>query len=132
MTRTSLVTGGSGFIGSNLVHALLARGDRVRVFDDLSTGRGVNLDDVGADVELMHGDVRDADAVARAIDGAAVVFHQAAIPSVARSVADPVSSNDVNVGGTLNVLSRRAMPRWRVSSRILCGRIRERRHAAPA
>ena len=104
MTQTSVVTGGAGFIGSNLVHALLARGDRVRVFDDLSTGRGVNLDDVGADVELSHGDVRDADAVARAVEGAAVVFHQAAIPSVARSVVDPVSSNDVNVGGTLNVL----------------------------
>ena len=104
VTQTSVVTGGAGFIGSNLVHALLLRGDRVRVFDDLSTGRGVNLDDVGSDVELMHGDVRDTDAVARAVEGAAVVFHQAAIPSVARSVVDPMSSNDVNVGGTLNVL----------------------------
>jgi UDP-glucose 4-epimerase len=104
VSQTSVVTGGAGFIGSNLVHALLARGDRVRVFDDLSTGRGVNLDDVGADVELVHGDIRDADAVTLAVEGAAVVFHQAAIPSVARSVADPVSSNEVNVGGTLNVL----------------------------
>ena len=104
MVRTSLVTGGAGFIGSNVVHALLARGDRVRVFDDLSTGRAVNLDDVRDDVELIDGDVRDADAVARAIGGASVVFHQAAIPSVARSVADPVSSNDVNVTGTLHVL----------------------------
>ena len=104
MAQTSVVTGGAGFIGSNLVHALLARGDRVRVLDDLSTGRPVNLDDVRRDVELMDGDVRDPDAVARAIEGAAVVFHQAAIPSVARSVADPVASNDVNVTGTLNVL----------------------------
>jgi UDP-glucose 4-epimerase len=104
MAQTSVVTGGAGFIGSNLVHALLARGDRVRVFDDLSTGRPVNLDDVSRDVELTDGDVRDADAVARAIAGASVVFHQAAIPSVARSVSDPVASNDVNVTGTLNVL----------------------------
>ncbi|MGZ5307085.1 MAG: SDR family oxidoreductase [Actinomycetota bacterium] len=104
MTRLAVVTGGAGFIGSNLVHALLAGGDRVRVFDDLSTGRPVNLDDVKRDVELTEGDVRDADAVARAIEGAAVVFHQAAIPSVARSVTDPVASNGVNVTGTLNVL----------------------------
>jgi len=100
----ALVTGGAGFIGSNLVHALLDRGDRVRAFDDLSTGRPVNLDDVLDDIELIGGDVRDAEAVASAIDGADVVFHQAAIPSVARSVADPVSSNAVNVTGTLNVL----------------------------
>jgi len=104
MARFAVVTGGAGFIGSNLVHALLDRGDRVKAFDDLSTGRPVNLDDVRDDVELVHGDVRDADAVAAAIHGADVVFHQAAIPSVARSVADPVSSHAVNVGGTLNVL----------------------------
>ena len=104
MARTSVVTGGAGFIGSNVVHALLARGDRVRVFDDLSTGRAVNLEDVRHDVELIDGDVRDAGAVARAIEGVSVVFHQAAIPSVARSVVDPVSSNEVNVTGTLHVL----------------------------
>ena len=104
MTRLAVVTGGAGFIGSNLVHALLARGDRVRVFDDLSTGRPVNLEDVRADVELVDGDVRDAEGVAHVVQGAAVVFHQAAIPSVARSVADPIASNDVNVTGTLNVL----------------------------
>lgn len=104
MSRLAVVTGGAGFIGSNLVHALRERGDRVRALDDLSTGRTMNLDDVRDDVELMRGDVRDADAVARAMQGADVVFHQAAIPSVARSVADPVSSNDVNVTGTLNVL----------------------------
>ena len=104
MAQTSVVTGGAGFIGSNLVHALLARGDRVRVLDDLSTGRPVNLDDVRGDIELTDGDVRDAAAVARAIAGSSIVFHQAAIPSVARSVADPVASNAVNVTGTLNVL----------------------------
>jgi UDP-glucose 4-epimerase len=104
VTQLAVVTGGAGFIGSNLVHALLARGDRVRVLDDLSTGRPVNLDDVRRDVELRDGDVRDARAVAGALEGAAAVFHQAAIPSVARSVDDPVASNDVNVTGTLNVL----------------------------
>jgi UDP-glucose 4-epimerase len=104
VTRLAVVTGGADFIGSNLVHALLARGDRVRVFDDLSTGRPVNLDDVRADVELVDGEGRDAYGVAHAVQGAAVVFHQAAIPSVARSVADPVASNDVNVTGTLNAL----------------------------
>ena len=104
MARLAVVTGGAGFIGSNLVHALRDRGDRVRAFDDLSTGRPVNLDDLRDDIELVHGDVRDADAVAAAVLGADVVFHQAAIPSVARSVADPVASHDVNVTGTLNVL----------------------------
>jgi UDP-glucose 4-epimerase len=99
-----LVTGGAGFIGSNLTHALLRRGMRVRVFDDLSTGRPVNLEGLGDDVELVQGDVRDAEALPAATLGCTVVFHEAAIPSVARSVADPVATNDVNVDGTLNVL----------------------------
>ena len=109
-----LVTGGAGFIGSNLAHTLLERGDRVRVLDDLSTGRSVNLADIAADIELVDGDVRDLDQVMRAVDGAAVVFHQAAIPSVARSVADPISSHQVNVTGTVNVLvaSRDAGVSW--------------------
>jgi UDP-glucose 4-epimerase len=99
-----LVTGGAGFIGSNLVHALLRQGMRVRVFDDLSTGRLVNLEDLLGDLEVVEGDVRDAEAVLAATQGCAVVFHQAAIPSVARSVADPVATNEANVTGTLNVL----------------------------
>lgn len=97
-----LVTGGAGFVGSNLVRALLDRGHAVRVFDDLSTGRRENL--AGLEVELVDGDVRDTPALTRAVRGVAVVFHQAAIPSVARSVADPRSSHDVNATGTLNVL----------------------------
>ena len=104
MTQIGVVTGGAGFIGSNLVHALLQAGHRVRVLDDLSTGRPVNLDDIAGDIELIHGDIRDRDAVARAVTGAQLVFHEAAIPSVARSVADPITSNEVNVTGTLNVL----------------------------
>lgn len=104
MTELAVVTGGAGFIGSNLVHTLLERGDRVRVLDDLSTGRRINLQDVTADVEMIVGDVRDPQTLARVVDGAAVVFHEAAMASVAQSVADPVASADVNVTGTLNVL----------------------------
>jgi UDP-glucose 4-epimerase len=99
-----LVTGGAGFIGANLVHALLRQGMRVRVFDDLSTGRLVNLEDLVGDLEFVEGDVRDLEAVRAVTQGCAVVFHLAAIPSVARSVADPASTNEVNVTGTLHVL----------------------------
>jgi len=81
MAQTSVVTGGAGFIGSNLVRALLDSGHRVRILDDLSTGRLLNLDDVADHIELIHGDVRDPDAVARAVVGAQLVFHQAAISS---------------------------------------------------
>jgi nucleoside-diphosphate-sugar epimerase len=99
-----LITGGAGFIGSNLAEALLARGMRVRVFDDFSTGRRVNLEDLQGDLDVVEGDLRDAAAVREAVRGCSVVFHEGAIPSVARSVADPAASNQVNVTGTLNVL----------------------------
>jgi nucleoside-diphosphate-sugar epimerase len=99
-----LVTGGAGFIGANLTRALVRGGMRVRVFDDLSTGRLGNLEDLADDLEVVRGDVRDAEAVLAAAQGCEVVFHEAAIPSVARSVADPGATNDVNVNGTLNVL----------------------------
>jgi UDP-glucose 4-epimerase len=99
-----LVTGGAGFIGCNLTRALVRGGMRVRVFDDLSTGRQVNLEDLADDLELVQGDVRDAEAVLAATRDCEVVFHEAAIASVARSVADPVATNDVNVDGTLSVL----------------------------
>ncbi|MDP9295944.1 MAG: SDR family oxidoreductase [Actinomycetota bacterium] len=99
-----LVTGGAGFIGSNLAIALLETGNPVRVFDDLSTGRRSNLDAVSGDVELVEGDVRDPSALAIAMRGVATVFHEAAIPSVFRSVGDPVSSHEANATGTLNVL----------------------------
>ncbi len=97
-----LVTGGAGFIGSNLVRALVARGDEVRVLDDLSTGRASNLD--GVDCEFVRGDLRDAGTVDAAVAGCDRVFHLGALPSVPRSIADPVRSNEVNVLGTLNVL----------------------------
>jgi nucleoside-diphosphate-sugar epimerase len=99
-----LVTGGAGFIGSNLVRSLAADGHAVRVLDDLSTGRRENLDGVAGRVEVVVGDVRDRPLVREAVGGVEVVYHLAALPSVARSVADPRASHEVNVDGTLNVL----------------------------
>ncbi len=104
MTPRALVTGGAGFIGSHLVHRLLERGDRVRVLDDFSTGRRENLAAFDGDLELVEGDLRDFDAVRAAVRAADVVFHQGALPSVPRSIHDPLTTNAVNVGGTLNVL----------------------------
>jgi nucleoside-diphosphate-sugar epimerase len=101
---TVLVTGGAGFIGSNLVRSLLEGGKTVRVLDDLSTGRVENLAGVLGDVELIEADVRDPAAVAKVVTSVEVVHHLAALPSVARSVADPVASHQVNVDGTLNLL----------------------------
>ena len=99
-----LVTGGAGFIGSSLVRSLAGDGHSVRVLDDFSTGRPENLEGVSGDVEVLEGDVRDQATVAKAVTGAEVVYHLAALPSVARSVADPRASHEVNVDGTLNLL----------------------------
>ncbi len=99
-----LVTGGSGFIGSSIVRALLERGNSVRVLDNLSTGRRSNLDDVADDVEFLEGSVAHLATMSRACEGVSKVFHEAAIPSVARSVAAPLASHEANVTGTLNVL----------------------------
>lgn len=101
---TYLVTGGAGFIGSNIVDELLRRGKRVRVLDNFSTGRAENLRDALDRIELIEGDVRDADAVEKAVRGADFVLHQAALASVPRSIVDPVANNQVNVQGTLNIL----------------------------
>jgi nucleoside-diphosphate-sugar epimerase len=98
----ALVTGGAGFIGSNIARALLERGDEVRVLDNMSTGNRRNLD--GLDVELVEGDLRSYERVATAVRGTEVVFHQGALPSVPRSIQDPLTSNAVNVEGTLNVI----------------------------
>ena len=105
-----LVTGGAGFIGSNLCHALVARGDAVRVLDNFSTGRAANLADLGDRVQVREGDVRDAAAVDEAMVGVEYVLHQAALPSVQRSIEEPLESDRTNVLGTLNVLeaARRA------------------------
>ncbi len=99
-----LVTGGAGFIGSALVRGLLGRGCRVRVFDDLSSGRPENLAGLEGRIDFVRGDVRDADAVRDAVRGADTVFHLAAIASVQASVDDPLATHDVNVTGTLNTL----------------------------
>jgi nucleoside-diphosphate-sugar epimerase len=104
MARRALVTGGAGFIGSHLAAALLARGDSVRIADNLSTGYRHNLD-VNPGVEFMEGDLADAAFAARAVDGIDLVLHQAAIPSVPRSVKDPVTSHRANIDATLNVLT---------------------------
>jgi UDP-glucose 4-epimerase len=97
-----LVTGGAGFIGSNLVRALLERGDTVRVLDNFSTGNRANLD--GLDVEVIEGELRSYERVHNAVRGVEVVFHIGALGSVPRSVQDPLTSSAVNVEGTLNVL----------------------------
>jgi len=98
-----LVTGGAGFIGSHLAEELVRRGHRVRVLDSLITGKRHNLDHVKG-VEFIEGDVADPDACARAVSGVEYVLHQAAIPSVPRSVDDPVTSNRANIDGSLNLL----------------------------
>ncbi len=109
--RRYLVTGGAGFIGSHIVETLLRRGEAVVVLDDFSTGRRPNLEAAlrnrlsGApEPEVIEGDIRDPGSVRRALRGVTHVLHQAALPSVQRSVEDPVSSHQVNATGTLHLL----------------------------
>ena len=104
MADLYLITGGAGFIGSNLADALVRDGERVRIFDDFSSGRIENLAAIRDQVEIIEGDLRDYDEVKRAMRGVNFVSHQGALRSVERSVDDPMSSNAVNVQGTLNVL----------------------------
>jgi UDP-glucose 4-epimerase len=103
-SKTYLVTGGAGFIGSHLVDALLKEGGNVRVVDDFSTGKRENLAHVKKNVDLYEISITDRDLLAKAMQGVDYVFHLAALASVPRSVKDPIASNDVNVNGTLNVL----------------------------
>lgn len=104
MADIYLVTGGAGFIGSNIVHRLLEDGRTVRVLDNFSTGLEQNLDPVRPDIELIAGDIRDMTLVQKCMRKVEVVFHEAALPSVPRSVEDPFQSHDNNITGTLNVL----------------------------
>lgn len=99
-----LVTGGAGFIGSHIVTALVERGDDVRVFDNLSTGKADNLSHLGKRFELVKGDLLDAKQVEQAVAGVDVVFHQAAMASVPRSLAEPAASHAACATGTLHVL----------------------------
>ncbi len=101
---STLVTGGAGFIGGHIVRALLARGDRVRVLDDFSTGHQKNLDEVRDRVEITKGDIRDLATTKAACQGVEIVFHLAAQGSVPKSVDLPAQANDINVTGSLNVL----------------------------
>ncbi len=103
--RSALVTGGAGFIGSHLVDALLAAGASVRVLDDLSTGLRSNLAAVAGEIELIEGSLLSCDACAEACSGVEWVFHQAALGSVPRSLADPASTIAVNVSGTANLFA---------------------------
>jgi nucleoside-diphosphate-sugar epimerase len=104
MPARVLVTGGGGFIGSHLAAHLLERGYHVRVLDNFATGKRSNVRGLGDDVELVEGDIQSYERVNKAVADCEVVFHQAALPSVPRSVQDPLTSNATNVTGTLNVL----------------------------
>jgi nucleoside-diphosphate-sugar epimerase len=103
-TPTVVVTGGAGFIGSNLAEELIRRGAKVRIVDDLSTGFKENLEEIKGDFEFLEGDINDPDLLSKAFSGADTVFHQAALPSVPRSVDDPFETHKVCVDGTFNVL----------------------------
>ncbi|HOW18294.1 MAG TPA: NAD-dependent epimerase/dehydratase family protein, partial [Phycisphaerae bacterium] len=99
-----LVTGGAGFIGSHLVAALLERGDRVRVLDNFSTGRRENLTPFLGRIDLMEGDLRSLDDCRRACRDIEFILHEGAVPSVPRSVEEPVMTHQSNVDGTFNIL----------------------------
>lgn len=105
MTQKVLVTGGAGFIGSHIVDGLLAAGYEVRVLDNFATGHRHNIAHVIKDIELVEGDIRDLETVEEAVMGMDAILHEAALPSVPRSVKAPITTNEVNVGGTLKLLS---------------------------
>jgi nucleoside-diphosphate-sugar epimerase len=99
-----LVTGGAGFIGSHIAEALVKRGDRVRVLDNLSTGKRKNLAHIAGEIEFVEADIRDYAATRQAMEEVSIVFHEAAIPSVPRSISEPQLNHDNNINGTFNVL----------------------------
>src|SRR5580765_459423 len=104
LSGIALVTGGAGFIGSHIARALIDSGARVRVIDDLSTGYVENLNEIGGEVEFINASINDAAALDRAVQGVELVFHEAAIPSVPRSVQQPRETHDASVNGTFNLL----------------------------
>jgi UDP-N-acetylglucosamine 4-epimerase len=99
-----LVTGGAGFIGSHLVENLVKQGHDVRVLDNFLTGKKENIAEFLDEIDLIEGDIRDLNTCARALEGVDFVLHQAALPSVPRSIEDPVLTNEINIRGTLNLL----------------------------
>lgn len=99
-----LVTGGAGFIGSNIAAALVGSGARVRIIDDLSTGHLENVAEIGGDVDFIQASLTDSKAVSRALQGVELVFHEAAIPSVPRSVATPTETHEASVNATFSLL----------------------------
>ena len=102
--KSYLVTGAAGFIGSNIVEELVRRGERVRALDNLSTGKRSNIEPFLGNIDFVEGDITDSSVVAEAMQGVDYVLHQAALPSVPRSVADPLVSHEINATGTLKVL----------------------------
>ena len=104
LTGIALVTGGAGFIGSHIASALLAEGARVRVLDDLTTGHRENIEEIGGDVDFIEGSVADEELLGKALDGVELVFHEAAIPSVPRSVNAPQQTHVASVDGTFSLL----------------------------
>ncbi len=104
LSGIALVTGGAGFIGSHIAAALSGRGARVRVIDDLSTGHVENVEEIGGDVDFVRASLNDAGALRRALEGVELVFHQAAIPSVPRSVDNPRETHDACVNATFSLL----------------------------
>ncbi len=114
-----LVTGAAGFIGSALTRAILDRGDEVRAFDNLSTGKRENIEEIAGRVEFREADLCDPSAVREACKGIDFILHEAALPSVPRSVADPVSAHDSNVTGTSEFAGRG--PRCRSQANGVCG-----------
>lgn len=104
MSDLYLVTGGAGFIGSAIARALLARGDRVRILDDFSSGKRENVADIRGDVDLIEGSILDDGALARAVNQVRFIFHEAAIPSVPKSMAQPLENHEANATGTMKVL----------------------------
>ncbi len=102
--KSYLVTGGAGFIGSHIVEELVGRGEKVRVLDNFLTGKRENIAPFLDRIELIEGDIRDPETCRRAVEGMNYVLHQAALPSVPRSIEDPLLTNEINVNGTLNML----------------------------
>ena len=104
LTPSVLVTGGAGFIGSNLAGELIRRGAKVRIADNFLTGVRENLDEIEGDFEFIEADIADPGSAKTIVEGVEVVFHEAALPSVPRSVADPLETHNACVNGTFNLL----------------------------